>query len=831
MEYTESLKKAIDYAHKVSKDNGEYTGTQHLLLGLLHTGPNLASEVLKDAGVTEDKVVSVMKEIQLFKDKKANISPDTDSPRFKQLLENINSIAAMCNMDQAGTEHAVLAVLRMPDSSAARILSTLNTDINAVFNNLLKSMGEEGDAYRQVLYQNHGNTAEEEYPSLDQFTTDLTTLAEDGELDPVIGREKEIHRIIEILSRRTKNNPCLIGEPGVGKTAIVEGLAEQIVSQNVPQNLLGKRILTVDLSAMVAGTKYRGEFEERIKGVIDEAVSAGNVLLFIDELHMIIGAGGSEGSMDAANILKPALARGELQIIGATTIKEYRKKIEKDAALDRRFLSVMVEEPDEEQTVQILEGLRGAYEKHHQVKISDEAVKACVYLSKRYIHDRFLPDKAIDLLDESCARKRLFNTPGTTKTYELRQKKNDLSKKLEEALKGGDFSEAHQIRLQLTDDEEELAKAEKRASKKAYGRRSSLSESDIASVVSDWTGIPVGSLGIRESKRLLKLEDTLHKSVIGQDDAVKAVSKAIRRSRAGLKSPDRPMGSFLFVGPTGVGKTLVAQTLAKVVFGDQKAFIRVDMSEYMEKDAVSKFIGSPPGYVGYEEGGQLAEKVRKYPYSVILFDEIEKAHPDVFNILLQVLDEGRLTDSQGRLIDFKNTIIIMTSNAGAVDITGHESLGFGSGDSEKDQFKMMKSKVDDALKHTFRPEFLNRIDEIVYFRSLTKRDMSKIVTLMIKEVSDRLMQNTGISLKATGMSKTWIVDKAYDPKFGARPLRRKIQTDIEDPVADEIISGKINSGDVVTISVKNDKLVFSKSDSSSKKVKGEKNGTERSDHQ
>jgi ATP-dependent Clp protease ATP-binding subunit ClpC len=831
MEYTESLQKAIDYALKASKEKGQYTGTQHLLLGLLHTAPNLASEILNEAGVSEELVSQVIEQMMLFTDHNAASAGDTETPRYKQLLANIQAIAGMCGMDQAGTEHAVLAILRMPDSSAARILSSLNADINAIFNNILKAMGEEGDAYRQVLYANHGTVSEEEYPALDEFTTDLTTLAEDGELDPVIGREKEIQRVIEILSRRTKNNPCLIGEPGVGKTAIVEGLAEQIVSQNVPSSLIGKRILTLDLSGMVAGTKYRGEFEERIKSVIDESIAAGNVLLFIDELHMIIGAGGSEGAMDAANILKPALARGELQIIGATTIKEYRKKIEKDAALERRFLSVMVEEPSEEQTIQILEGLKDVYEKHHHVKITEDAIKACVHFSKRYIHDRFLPDKAIDLLDESCARKRLYNAGGNSKSYELRQEKNTLSKELEEALKAGDFSKANETHTKLLADEDALKKEEKKSEKKSKEKMSVLEETDIAGIVSDWTHIPVGSLNSSESKKLLKLEDTLHKKVIGQDAAVTAVSKAIRRGRAGLKSPDRPMGSFLFVGPTGVGKTLVAQTLAKEVFGDEKSLIRVDMSEYMEKDAVSKFIGSPPGYVGYEEGGQLSEKIRQNPYSVLLFDEIEKAHPDVFNILLQVLDEGRLTDSQGRLIDFKNTIIIMTSNAGARDISDHKSLGFGSGDDKKDQYELMKTKVDEELKRTFRPEFLNRIDEIIYFRSLEKKDMTKIVTLLINEVSDRLKANTGITLKATGQSKLWIVNKAYDPKFGARPLRRKIQSEIEDPVADDIISGKINSGDVVTISVKNDKLIFSKANSSLKKVEGEKNGTKRSDHQ
>ncbi|MDD6381308.1 MAG: ATP-dependent Clp protease ATP-binding subunit [Lachnospiraceae bacterium] len=830
MKYTESLQKAYDYAIKISKKMGHYTGTQHILLGILHCAPNLASEILNDAGVTEELTTQVIDELLVYTHNEPAKNEDTASPKLRVLMENAEAIAQMCGMETVGTEHVVLAILRMPDCGAARILSTANADLQTIFNNLLDAMGEEGDAYRQQLYaMGHGGN-EGEYPALEEFTTDLTSMAEDGTLDPIIGREKEIQRVIEILSRRTKNNPCLIGEPGVGKTAIVEGLAEHIVAGMVPSTLIGKRILTLDLSGMVAGTKYRGEFEERIKNVIDESVAAGNVLLFIDELHMIIGAGGSEGAMDAANILKPALARGELQIIGATTITEYRKRIEKDAALERRFLSVMVEEPSEEQTIKILEGLKDVYENHHHVKITHGALEACVSLSKRYIHDRFLPDKAIDLLDESCARKRLYNTKGNSKNYELRQEKNELSDKLEEALKNGDYSTAGQLHQELLKDEKKLDRQAKRAEKKTEKDAPVLTEEDIAGIVSDWTHIPVGNLNTKESKRLLSLEETLHKKVIGQDEAVTAVSKAVRRGRAGLKSPDRPIGSFLFVGPTGVGKTLVAKTLAEEVYGDDKALIRVDMSEYMEKDAVSKFIGSPPGYVGYEEGGQLSEKIRRNPYSVILFDEIEKAHPDVFNILLQVLDEGRLTDSQGRLVDFKNTIIIMTSNAGARDISDHKSLGFSSGDDRKSDYDAMKDKVNEELKRTFRPEFLNRIDDVICFRMLDKDDLTKITTLLINEVCDRLKTNTGISAHATPQVRKYIVDKAYDPKFGARPLRRRIQSDIEDPISDEIISGKIKSGDRVTISVKNDTISFSITGNKKASVKGEKNG-KRSDTQ
>lgn len=830
MKYTESLQKAYDYAIKFSKKAGQYTGTQHMLLGILHCAPNLASEILTDEGVTEDLTGQIIDELLSFTQNVPAKGEDTTTPKFRIMMDNAEAIAQMCGMESVGTEHVILAILRMPDCGAARILSTTNADLGTIFNKLLQAMGDEGDAYRRQLYASHQNGDEGEYPALEEFTTDLTTMAEDGALDPIIGREKEIQRVIEILSRRTKNNPCLIGEPGVGKTAIVEGLAEHIVSGMVPSTLIGKRILTLDLSGMVAGTKYRGEFEERIKNVIDEAVSAGNVFLFIDELHMIIGAGGSEGAMDAANILKPALARGELQIIGATTISEYRKRIEKDAALERRFLSVMVEEPTEEQTVQILEGLKDVYEDHHQVQITDEAIGACVSLSKRYIHDRFLPDKAIDLLDESCARKRLYNTKGNSKNYELRKEKNELSEQLEEALKKGDYNAAGQLHQELLKDEKKIDRQEKRSTRISLRDIPTLTEDDIADIVSDWTHIPVGNLNVKESKRLINLEKTLHKKVIGQDEAVTAVSKAVRRGRAGLKSPDRPIGSFLFVGPTGVGKTLVAKTLAEEVYGDDKALIRVDMSEYMEKDAVSKFIGSPPGYVGYEEGGQLSEKIRRNPYSVLLFDEIEKAHPDVFNILLQVLDEGRLTDSQGRLVDFRNTIIIMTSNAGARDISEHKSLGFSSGEDSKSDYEAMKDKVNEELKRTFRPEFLNRIDDVICFRMLDKNDLSEIATLLIDEVCDRLKTNTGITAHATAAAKKYIVDKAYDPKYGARPLRRQIQSDIEDPVSDKIISGEIKSGDKVTISSKNGTITFSTRSNTKASAKGEKNG-KRSDTQ
>ena len=799
MEYTKSLKKAIDYARTYSKKNGQYTGTQHLLLGLMHTGPSIGSQVLSDAGVTEKLVETVINEMMILTDKKAPVPKDEDTPRFKQLLDTTSAIASMCDMNEAGTEHAVLAILRTPDSSAARILSSLEIDINAVFNNLLKAMGEEGDTFRQVLYANHGGAAEEEYPDLDEFTTDLTTLAEEGELDPIIGREKEIQRVIEILSRRTKNNPCLIGEPGVGKTAIIEGLAEQIVSQNVPSQLLGKRILTLDLSGMVAGTKYRGEFEERIKNVIEEASAAGNVLLFIDELHMIIGAGGSEGGMDAANILKPALARGELQIIGATTIKEYRQRIEKDAALERRFLSVMVEEPTKEETFAILKGLRPYYERHHGVVIEDDALRAAVNLSERYINDRCLPDKAIDLIDEAAAKARLGDVRSLQKMMAEEQKLRTLAEEKEKAVIAGNIEKAREIQQEQERLREKNADARKRISRSEAARILSVSENDIADVVSDWTKIPVSRLAEAESKRLVKLEDKLHRRVIGQEEAVHAVASAVKRGRVGLKDPMRPTGSFLFLGPTGVGKTELSKALAEAVFGSEENMIRVDMSEYMEKYSVSKLIGSPPGYVGYDEGGQLSEQVRRHPYSVVLFDEIEKAHPDVFNILLQVLDEGHITDAHGKRCDFKNTCIIMTSNAGAQAIVDPKKLGFGARNDAAQDYERMKSGVMNEVRRIFKPEFLNRIDEIIVFHPLNQEEVIKIVGLMTKELVNRAKKELDIDLKITPAVKKEIARVGFSEKYGARPLRRAIQERIENPLTDLVLSGDVIRGGKVTV--------------------------------
>ena len=671
-------------------------------------------------------------------------------------------------------------------------------------------MGEDANLYREEFQNGRPGKKKnnEGTPTLDQYSRDLTQLATEGALDPVVGREEEIQRVIQILSRRTKNNPCLIGEPGVGKTAIVEGIAERIVSGLVPDSVQGKRVVSLDLSGIVAGSKYRGEFEERIKKVIQEVTKAGNVLLFIDELHTIIGAGGAEGAIDASNILKPALARGEIQILGATTITEYRKYVEKDAALERRFQPVTVEEPGEEQTVAILKGLRGKYEAHHHVKITDEAVEAAVRLSARYINDRFLPDKAIDLMDEAAARVRFGVSNHTEKLAELRNQITEKELQLEDALSNSDIALAKQCKEEKEALEAELEKQTKKAQREIRRKNLSVTEDDVADVVSGWTKIPVKKLAEGEAARLKKLEATLHKRVVGQEEAVTAVAKAVRRGRVGLKDPRRPIGSFLFLGPTGVGKTEISKALAEAVFGNEQAMIRVDMSEYMEKHSVSKMIGSPPGYVGHEDGGQLSEKVRRNPYSVILFDEIEKAHPDVFNILLQVLDDGHITDSQGRKVDFKNTIIIMTSNAGAQSIVEPKKLGFASSDDEKQNYERMKNSVMEEVRRIFKPEFLNRIDETIVFRSLNKNDMKQIVTLMLKDLTDRCKSQMDITLHVRDSVKNYIVEKAYEPKYGARPLRRKIQNEIEDQLAEEILDGKVKKGDEVIVTTKKNAVVF-----------------------
>ena len=809
--YTVKAKKAIDIAGKMSKSlHHNYIGTEHLLIGLLKENSGVAAKILNENGVELDKIVDLIKELIAPAEGTAVAESDGYSPRAAIVLENAEKEAVRFHADAIGTEHILIAMIKETDCVASRLLTTLSVNMQKVFVDTLIAMGEDANLYREEFQNGRPGKKKnnEGPPTLDQYSRDLTQLATEGALDPVVGREEEIQRVIQILSRRTKNNPCLIGEPGVGKTAIVEGIAERIVSGLVPDSVQGKRVVSLDLSGIVAGSKYRGEFEERIKKVIQEVTKAGNVLLFIDELHTIIGAGGAEGAIDASNILKPALARGEIQIMGATTITEYRKYVEKDAALERRFQPVTVEEPGEEQTVAILKGLRGKYEAHHHVKITDEAVEAAVRLSARYINDRFLPDKAIDLMDEAAARVRFGVSNHTEKLAELRNQITEKELQLEDALSNSDIALAKQCKEEKEALEAELEKQTKKAQREIRRKNLSVTEDDVADVVSGWTKIPVKKLAEGEAARLKKLEATLHKRVVGQEEAVTAVAKAVRRGRVGLKDPRRPIGSFLFLGPTGVGKTEISKALAEAVFGNEQAMIRVDMSEYMEKHSVSKMIGSPPGYVGHEDGGQLSEKVRRNPYSVILFDEIEKAHPDVFNILLQVLDDGHITDSQGRKVDFKNTIIIMTSNAGAQSIVEPKKLGFASSDDEKQNYERMKNSVMEEVRRIFKPEFLNRIDETIVFRSLNKNDMKQIVTLMLKDLTDRCKSQMDITLHVRDSVKNYIVEKAYEPKYGARPLRRKIQNEIEDQLAEEILDGKVKKGDEVIVTTKKNAVVF-----------------------
>ena len=802
--YTAKAKKAIDIATRISKSlHHSYIGTEHILLGLLKEGTGVASQVLADNGVEYDKVLELIEEL-IAPGNAVAVLEDGLSPRAAHVLEVSKAEAARFLSEKIGTEHLLIAMIKETECVASRLLNTLSVNVQKMYVDTLIAMGEDVSQYKDEFQNGKPGKRKnaEGTPSLDQFSRDLTELARDGKLDPVVGREAEIDRVIQILSRRSKNNPCLIGEPGVGKTAIVEGIAERIMGGMVPDTVLGKRVVSLDLSGIVAGSKYRGEFEERIKKVLAEVAKAGNVLLFIDEIHTIIGAGGAEGAIDASNILKPALARGEVQVIGATTIEEYRKYIEKDAALERRFQPVVVEEPTEEEAISILKGLRGQYESHHHVTITDEAVEAAVRLSARYINDRFLPDKAIDLMDEAAAKVRLHVGGDPREAAELRREIAESQETLEQALSGGDLEAAREAQTKRQELEEKLEKLNAKAKQGGRRHHQTVGEDEIADVVSGWTKIPVKKLTEGEAARLKKLEATLHKRVIGQEEAVSAVAKAVRRGRVGLKDPKRPIGSFLFLGPTGVGKTEISKALAEAVFGQEQAMIRVDMSEYMEKHSVSKMIGSPPGYVGHEDGGQLSEKVRRNPYAVILFDEIEKAHPDVFNILLQVLDDGHITDSQGRKVDFKNTIIIMTSNAGAQAIVEPKKLGFASGNDEKQNYERMKGSVMEEVRRIFKPEFLNRIDETIVFRALNKDDMKQIVGLMTKELAKRCETQLGITLVVRDAAKQYIVDKAYDPKYGARPLRRKIQDEIEDPLAEKLLDGSIRRGDEVIVTTK-----------------------------
>ena len=773
--YTSKAKKAIDLAVRISKKmNYSYVGTEHILAGLIKEGTGVAAEILTACNVEYDKLISMIEDLISPGDNIEVMDRDGYSPRTQRVLERASEEADRFECNEIGTEHLLMAIVLQGDCAAARLLNTMGVNSQKMFIDILGAMGEDPSAYRDLM-KSYGTSYNSATPVLDQYSRDLTDMAEAGLLDPVIGRKKEMERVIQILCRRGKNNPCLIGEPGVGKTAIVEGLAQDIVSGNVPDILLGKRLVSLDMSGLVAKSKYRGEFEERIKKVISEVSNAKNVLLFIDELHTIIGAGGAEGSLDASNILKPALARGEVQVIGATTIEEYRKYVEKDAALERRFQPVMVEEPGVDETIEILTGLKGLYEKHHGVIITDEGVKAAVNLSARYINDRFLPDKAIDLMDEAAARIRLKNLTSSDELLALKKEITDKQNQLENALSKGDLAAAGALMSEkevLENKQQKLIRKNRRTGAK---NQPVVGENEIADVVSGWTKIPVNKLTESEAGRLAKLEQILHKRVIGQEEAVSAVAKAVRRGRVGLKDPKKPIGSFLFLGPTGVGKTEVSKALAEAVFGKEDAMIRVDMSEYMEKHSVSKMIGSPPGYVGHEEGGQLSEKVRRNPFSVILFDEIEKAHPDVFNILLQVLDDGRITDSQGRTVDFKNTIIIMTSNAGASSIIEPKRLGFGAGDDEKQDHERMKNSVMEEVRRIFKPEFLNRIDETIVFRALNKDDMKHIVTLLVKELKKRCKEQLDIELTVRDSAKAFIVDKAYDRKYGARPLKRSFR--------------------------------------------------------
>lgn len=804
-QYTGKAKKAIDLATRISKKlDYNYVGTEHILAGLIKEGTGVAAQVLSADGVDYDKLIQMIKDLISPGEGVAMAEKSGMTPRAEGVLERAQEIAEHLGYDEVGTEHILMAIISQGDCAAARLLNTMNVNMQKMYVDILTAIGEDPARYREELQKSRAGASQT--PTLDQYSRDLTEMAENGELDPVIGRDKQMLRVIQILCRRGKNNPCLIGEPGVGKTAIVEGLAQSIVNGTVPELIAGKRLVSLDMSGLVAKSKYRGEFEERIKKVINEVIADGNVILFIDELHTIIGAGGAEGALDASNILKPALARGQLQVIGATTIEEYRKYVEKDAALERRFQPVTVEEPSEEEAIEILNGLKSLYEKHHHVTITQEAVTAAVKLSVRYINDRFLPDKAIDLMDEAAAKLRLDNFDASNDMNRLRNEKQLLQDEFEEALSEDDIDKARLIKTQIEDAKTRLDKAYKKNIRNRNRKKPVLGENEIARVVSGWTKIPVTRLTENEAEKLSKLENTLHKRVIGQEEAVSAVAKAVKRGRVGLKDPARPIGSFLFLGPTGVGKTEVAKALAEAVFGNEDAMIRVDMSEYMEKHSVSKMIGSPPGYVGHEDGGQLSEKVRRNQFSVILFDEIEKAHPDVFNILLQVLDDGRITDSQGRTVDFKNTIIIMTSNAGASSIIEPKRLGFGDMSDEKQDHELMKNNVMEEVRRIFKPEFLNRIDETIVFRTLNKDDMKKITALLMKELVKRAEDQLDIELTVRDSARTYIVEKAYDKKYGARPLKRKIQDEIENRLAEDIINGRIKRGDKVIVSTKNKQI-------------------------
>lgn len=809
--FTECAARALQEAKNAAIDlQQKDIGSEHLLIGLLRVKDSVAGSVLEENGVEEEKIIELIEQLIAPGTVAVMDNENTYTPKAERILENSVAEARRFHSELVGTEHVLLTMLREGDCIAVRILNTLGVNIQKLYIDIMVTVGVDPNTAKNDYMNMRGGKKQAKGPQIvEHYCTDLTKKAKENKLDPVIGREDEIKRVIQILSRRNKNNPCLVGEPGVGKTAIVEGIAQMILRGEAPESIANKRVMTLDLSGMVAGSKYRGEFEERIKNLLKEVKREGNILLFIDEIHTIIGAGGAEGAIDASNILKPSLARGEIQIIGATTREEYRKYIEKDAALERRFQPVVVEEPTKEEAIEILKGVAHKYEEHHKVTIEEEALVAAVKLSSRYINDRFLPDKAIDLIDEASSRKRLEFQESTPEIKKMEEKIKELEQQKEVYIIAGKLKEANEVKHEQGKLREKIARLEAKKITKKKEPKISINENDIAEVVAMWTKIPVKRLEEEESMKLRKLQDTLHKRVIGQDEAVKAVANSVKRGRVGLKDPNRPIGSFLFLGPTGVGKTELSKALAESVFGNENDMIRVDMSEYMEQHSVSKMIGSPPGYVGYEEGGQLSEKVRRNPYSVILFDEIEKAHIDVFNVLLQILDDGHVTDSQGRKVDFKNTIIIMTSNAGAQNIVSPKKLGFASKEDSEKNYQDMKNQVMEEVKHIFKPEFLNRIDDIIVFHALEKEDMKQIAQIMLGKIIDRAEKQFEMKLKFTPAAKEFLIEAGSDKVYGARPLRRAIQTHIEDSLADEILFGRVKKGDTVTVGVKDKKIYFS----------------------
>lgn len=801
----EVLKRAQEAALKLGN---KYVGTEHILLGLTLVSDSVAAKALESQGVTYHQVMDKIQ--SMTGGTSAYYIPADFTPRAKRVVESSVQEAFRMGTGYVGTEHILIALIRENDNIAVRIMVSLDLNLQRLYDDIMNMLGEGEDQNSSARGMNSQGEKQEKSATetLDKFSRDMTALAKKNKFDPIVGRDKEIERIVQILSRRTKNNPCLVGDPGVGKTAIVEGLAQKIAEGNVPDTLKNKRIVGLDLSAMVAGSKYRGEFEERMKKAMDEVKADGNIILFVDEIHTIIGAGAAEGAIDASNILKPALSRGEIQLIGATTLEEYRKHIEKDAAFERRFQPVKVEEPDEQAAVAMLKALRDKYEMHHKVTISDDAIEAAVKLSSRYVSDRFLPDKAIDLIDEAASRLRLKTFSAPDNVAEMEEKLAEMEKEKEAAIKTEEFEKAAEIKRAQDALRAQWKEAKKEWENNHENQAQVVTREEVAEMVSVWTGVPLQSLQEEESQRLLHLEDILHQRVIGQSEAVKALAKAIRRGRVGLKDPNRPIGSFLFLGPTGVGKTELSKALAEALFGDEDAMIRIDMSEYMEKHSVSRMVGSPPGYVGYEEGGQLSEKVRRNPYSVVLFDEIEKASPDVFNVLLQVLDDGHITDGQGRKVDFKNTVIIMTSNAGARSIVEPKRMGFTSMETEEQSYQNMKKNVMEEVRHIFKPEFLNRIDDMIVFHSLTQEDILEIVKLMTKTVSKRIKENMDITVTFTDKALEKIAEEGYDKAFGARPLRRAIQSRIEDAFAEEYLMGNFKAGDKVSVGLKTNGFLF-----------------------